>query len=278
MSDSVAPVGSGAEGNTITSARISASKKWCFTYNNPQGSLGSIGSVLYKYGLAIVGEEFGEENNTRHFQGYVEFKHKTRPLERFKSWGAHWEKAEGTREQNLTYCSKENNFVSNFPMPPPPPRDPMEGKALKWWQVFIVDMLKDEPNDRKVIWLWEERGGVGKTQFAKHLHLKHDAAYVSGAAADIKFAIAGMKIRPRIIIFDIPRSKKEEYISYTAMEEVKNGFFFSGKYESTTVCFDPPHLIVFANFSPQTGEMSADRWDVRYIGYETEQENGALVQ
>uniref|UniRef100_UPI004049B2EE hypothetical protein n=7 Tax=Pseudomonadati TaxID=3379134 RepID=UPI004049B2EE len=61
--------------------------------------------------------------------------------------------------------------------------------------------------------------------------------------------------------FDIPRSQLD-YLSYTGIEEVKNGCFFSSKYESEMVLYNSPHIIVFANEEPTYHKLSSDRWNV----------------
>ena len=65
------------------------------------------------------------------------------------------------------------------------------------------------------------------------------------------------------MIFDIPRSKSDymEHL-YPVLEQFKNGQFFSGKYESKARLFPKPHVIVFANFAPETDKLSMDRWDI----------------
>lgn len=92
-------------------------------------------------------------------------------------------------------------------------------------------------------------------------HLK--AMVFSGKAADIKGALADMveagKTIPNILIWDIPRTL-ENFVSYQALEEVKNGLFFSGKFHGTQVAYNPRHVVVFANFAPDMTKMSEDRW------------------
>jgi hypothetical protein len=54
------------------------------------------------------------------------------------------------------------------------------------------------------------------------------------------------------------------------MENVKDGLFFSTKYESGMVRYNPPHVIVFANVPPDVTKMSADRWVIKEIGPEAD--------
>lgn len=94
--------------------------------------------------------------------------------------------------------------------------------------------------------------------------MNYNAIYVNGKGTDIKAAICEMKEPPDIVIFGYPRST-EDYISYGALEEIKDGIFFSGKYESRMKIFNPPHVYVFANFRPNEDEMSKDRWIIKNI-------------
>jgi len=68
-------------------------------------------------------------------------------------------------------------------------------------------------------------------------------------------------------IFGYARSK-ENYISYEALEEIKDGLFFSGKYESGMVCINPPHVVVLCNFAPDESKLSKDRWVIKNIDHD----------
>ncbi len=57
----------------------------------------------------------------------------------------------------------------------------------------------------------------------------------------------------------------EDYVSYQALEEIKDGIFFSGKYEGGMKIFNSPHVICFANFSPAEHKLSGDRWVVEEV-------------
>lgn len=66
---------------------------------------------------------------------------------------------------------------------------------------------------------------------------------------------------PKIIVFDIERSR-ENFVSYGGIEEVKNGLFFSPKYEGGMCIYNSPHIFVFANFPPDETQLSEDRWNI----------------
>lgn len=252
--------------------RTNASKTWCFTYNNyetpkKQKLLALLNDLCDKY---IVGHEVGE-NGTPHLQGWCCFIKKTRPIETIGIQEIHWEKARGSIEDNFKYCSKEDRYIQkgldryaekikdNF----------LEATHIAWWQNDILKLISEPPDQRTIHWYWEPDGKVGKTTLAKHICLQYpkSALYLSGKAADIKYAvqqfleIGGI---PRIILFDFPRSR-EAFISWEAIEEIKNGIFFSGKYEAGMVMFNTPHIICFSNFEPVRSFLSEDRWKVTKI-------------
>lgn len=103
-----------------------------------------------------------------------------------------------------------------------------------------------------------------------------DALCVSGKGSDCKYAIVKCyeikKKYPQIIIFDVPRTNID-YINYEAIESIKNGVFFSGKYESAQVIMNCPHVIVFANSMPCQNKLSKDRWVIKEIKIEQDLED-----
>ena len=43
------------------------------------------------------------------------------------------------------------------------------------WEKEIIEIIKNEPDDRTIYWFWEPTGCTGKTTFAKYLYIKHGA-------------------------------------------------------------------------------------------------------
>lgn len=272
-------------GNTKTKSpppsKSTRSRKWCFTLNNyTDEEYDTLTQRFINKGWKyIIGKEVGEDKKTPHLQGYVE----TKSAVAFKTIKdfcnrLHLEKAMGSTKQNYTYCSKENNYVTNITVKLTD--EEYEAKRyqdilkkeygdVKWrpWQQEIITILDGEPSNRLVHWRWEATGNVGKSYLCKYLALTRDVIICSGKRADVLHQVSeAIKKRrdPKIILLDVPRQAMD-YINYGTIEEIQNGCFYSGKYEGGTVVMSKPHVIAFANTPPDYSSMSEDRWDVKEI-------------
>nr|WAE42912.1 MAG: replication associated protein [Cressdnaviricota sp.] len=207
-------------------------------------------------------------DGTPHFQGYCDFGRKVRPCSVVKytnrvTWGKIDMKKGGIKGM-IAYCSKKDETY----------------RAGPWWlgieepitfilaklRPFQEDLMKiiiEKPNDRQVVWVVDPLGCAGKTAFAKHVCsiMPNEALYVCGKGADVKYAVSEHLENHsiRVVFFDFTRDT-EGYVSYSAIESIKNGIFFNTKYESRMRIFASPHVIVFSNFEPDVTKLSADRW------------------
>lgn len=244
--------------------QVTQSKRWCFTWNNyPEdwkSHLNNPNIVEWCYG-----KEVGEEG-TPHIQGYIECSKKTRPFNFRMPKGIHWEKTKGSRMENAEYCQKEGDFICSRALKPI--RKIKTITDLRLWQTEIKDICDTEPDDRTIQWWWESTGAVGKSAMVRYMLTHYNAVMGAGKAADMKYSIAKYfeinERYPDIVIFDVPRDSLQ-YLSYTGIEEIKNGCFSSSKYESQTIVMPWPHVFIFANEEPQRYKMSADRWSVHHI-------------
>lgn len=261
------------DGNTTLSVSSSSNarkekrfRNWFFTLNNYTAddiSLWDNGKTCPALKF-LMQEEKGIKSGTEHLQGYFELKNPRTLIGLKREFGDkyHFEPARN-KEACIEYCRKietrnGRQWSKGFRKPP------KVITTLRPWQAEVVKIVQSEPDDRSIYWFWDAKGGSGKTQLAKYLCVKFDTIYVSGKAADIKFAITKYLENHdslKCVIYDITRSQ-EAFLSYQAIEECKNGIFFSGKYESEQVIFDPPHVIIFANFAPDMEKLSSDRWHI----------------
>ncbi len=252
--------------------RVTQGKRWCFTYNNYTVSKMEQMEQVFKQKCSgyIFEEEVGDQG-TPHLQGYLEFSKKVRPFQLKLDKGIHWEKAKGDRKSNIAYCSKDQGRSAKYSVDfrPPRPLKLLRENQLRPWQKGVIDIINEEPDDRCLFWIWSASGNVGKTTFSKYLTAVHGAVPLGGKGADVRNGVVtylqDKGTTPELIIYPIPRSFKAEYVSYEAMENCKDMYFYSGKYEGGAVCGNCPHVFVFSNFAPDTSKMSEDRWKVWQI-------------
>lgn len=132
---------------------------------------------------------------------------------------------------------------------------------LRPWQEELAKYVLLTPHPRKVRWYVDREGGAGKTEMARYLSAEHGACLLNhGKTADNAHKIPADG-SVKIILFDFTR-RVEEHVQYGFIEECKNGIIHSNKYNSMVKSFPVPHVIVFANWSPDLSALSKDRWDV----------------
>lgn len=257
-----------SDGNTKGKRRCFA-----FTWNNyPTDHFKLFDTVAQLSGCKYVYQEETGESGTPHLQGAIYF-------ENARSWasvrklmdGWHLEIARNWMSC-VKYATKEDtrtgdqysNFLT-FSV-----RDPLQGKDLYPWQVDVMNLISSTcSDDRTVHWFVDTKGAKGKTSLCKHILLSQVGwLFLSaGRGSDILCSVAaylksGKKLRG--ILANYSRDK-EGFISYSALESIKDGLIFSTKYESQHAIFDTPHVICFANWSPNTSKLSADRWNIRHL-------------
>lgn len=165
------------------------------------------------------------------------------------------------REHHSDICAKYPRFVLEYIDDNYPPVT-IPDHPLRQWQVDLLHRLEEPPDRRKIIFIVDEIGNSGKSWFA-HYYTKKvgDICQVMlpGKKADMAYALKpGLKY----LFLDAPRSKQGEYIQYDFLEDLKNGYVFSTKYESRIKTYEPIHVIVNMNESPDRTKLSMDRYVV----------------
>lgn len=251
--------------------RSSGAKRWPFTWNNyPENWLEQMAPGLESCEWAAY-YEVGK-SGTPHLQGYVEFPIKVRPagymgIPTKIHWGDEYGKpCNGNRAANLNYVSKDGKHAGgNLKIPRKNPKIEIYG-----WQLECAKQLEREYNSRDIFWWWSEDGLRGKSSMVRWLVDEKKGMMCSGKASDMKNAIMEQNEKdggwPDIVVFDVPRDSYA-YLSYTGIEEIKNGVFYSSKYKGGQVSMPWPHVFVFCNFAPEMGNvhMSDDRFIVNEI-------------
>lgn len=237
--------------------------KWFFTYHIKYENdsfeqqfekLNELKVLCDKY---VWSEEYGSNGETPHIQGAFILKRRTKlrastiqnkfftngvSLMKLKNWGCAYE-----------YCIKESNrIITNVEKP-----DELKViNNLRTWQINLINIIKNEPDDRDIYWIVGKQG-MGKTQFIKYLVSKYNAIILSGSPSNMKNGIIEfMKNNngntPRLICSNIGFDKDLCTVSYSGYEDIKDMCFYSGKYEGGMVCGNNPHLFIFANGKSET--------------------------
>jgi len=212
-----------------------------------------------------VQSEICPTTKKQHLQGMVWCKTKCRDTQ-FKSIkGAHFEKI-ADEDDTANYCNKDEShdglFRACWGFPEPSYVEEIE--ELYEWEKDILTLLDTVPDKRTLHWFWEPNGCAGKTTFQKYIYThREDVVVLSGKAADMKNGIVNYletnKKTPRIVLINIPKCSAS-FVSYTGLEEIKDMFFFSGKYEGGMMCGPCPHVLIFANEAPDASKMTEGRF------------------
>jgi len=247
------------------------SRGWCFTLNNHTESdilalLDQTAATDAKY---IFQEETGQ-SGTRHLQGTVYFPSQI-AFSTVKQWNSklHWERTRDVAA-SVKYCSDIEKrtgriFARGYTYADRDLRI-IQHDHLYDWQSALLEELAGEPDMRTVIWYCDATGGCGKTALCRYLvkNVPHTMFVSSGSSKDITYQVIKSSWDPNIVIFNLPRSA-EGAMSYAAIESLKDGLLFSGKYEGGVKLFPPPHVVVMANFFPDLTKLSIDRWQIREL-------------
>ncbi|AUM61904.1 Rep [uncultured virus] len=259
---------SGAGGVILEPASIKRESQynyWFFTLNNYKvEQLEQMEQVLRHECKWYVFQEETGENGTPHLQGTICLVKKQRmsQLKRINP-AIHWESTKSVKA-SIEYCTKyqtRTGAIHTYGITIP---EDIKVAEPTGWQKQALSLLESEPDDRSIYWIWEPTGGRGKTQFCKYCVVKKDALMLTGKSADMYHMLSKFPNKRKIILVDIPRSQ-QDYLNYGAIEQIKNGLVFSGKYEGCQLVFNCPHVFVFANEPPDLSKMSMDRWKVYHI-------------
>lgn len=174
------------------------------------------------------------------------------------------------REEHSEIVAKFPRFCSdyirdNLPVPDVPcfPLFP--------WQQDLNQILIHEPDDRSVIFVVDQGGNKGKSWFAKYYCSLHENAFLMrpGKHADMAYQLPETL---RVLFLDCTR-KQLEYLPYTLLEELKDGYVSCTKYESCIKRYARLHVVVLMNQYPDKTSLSEDR----YSAYKIEADNWTLV-
>jgi hypothetical protein len=140
----------------------------------------------------------------------------------------------------------------------------MEITPLRPWQATLCDILKREGTEREILFIVDRVGNTGKSWFAKYFCAIYQTGQIiiPGKKADMAYMLDESK---KVFFLDCPRSKQGEFIQYDFLEEIKNRYVFSGKYNSRIKSLEMNHLVVMMNELPDETKLSADRYNITMI-------------
>lgn len=137
------------------------------------------------------------------------------------------------------------------------------------WQQTILDRIKGEPDDRSLMWIADNVGCNGKSKLFKYLGVNQLASRFTVTTAERIASVMIDRGPQRCYVIDIPRSistSKSMSDIYEMIEQLKNGYVFSGFYgKDREMDMEPPWVIVFSNFPPELKRCTQDRWNVYEI-------------
>ena len=261
----------GVSNSNVTPAKSTRKRSWFWTLNNyTETELQDLLEFCKDKKYAFQ-EEKGEDTGTPHLQG-VFYSKQPVSFETLRkiSPRAHWQVARDL-QACVEYCQKQDTrngktYVKGFKVKKPLILLKLED--MYPWQLNILKIFEETPDDRTINWIYEKEGGVGKTVLIKYiLNNYENVVFLSGGCT--KDVINQIVLRdendldpPEIVIFGLTREGGEKGISYNALEQIKDGLVNCGKYKGGTVCFNPPHLLVFANVEPEINKLSKSRWNI----------------
>lgn len=164
------------------------------------------------------------------------------------------------REMHSEVCARYPKFVAEF-VRDNQPKHAVDPHPLREWQEELNHRLLLPPDPREIIFIVDLVGNKGKSWFARYYCDLHDNAMiiVPSKKADMAYWV---REDCRVFFIDAPRSKQGEFIQYDFLEELKNGYVFSPKYESRAKKLATPHVVVCMNEMPDETKLSRDRFSI----------------
>lgn len=252
-------------------------RKWLLTINNyTEEDLNTITQETKKAKAWVWQKEEGEEKKTPHIHLYIEYPN-PKSFSTIKNIypRANIEKVKYT-EKAIAYCQKKHTRVEGPFFSENLKKTDIKTELLNieydnvvWrdWQEQVLEIIQGPINKRTINWIWSRDGNLGKSYLAKYIGLKFNCIIASGKTNDIFNQVLKWREENPTetqlipVIVDVAKSEYS-HVNYSALEQLKNGFLYSGKYEGGTFYSLSPHIVIFANSPPKTEEMSADRWNI----------------
>lgn len=167
------------------------------------------------------------------------------------------------RELHSEICASYPRFVIEY-VNDHRPRHTVTPHPLREWQSELYSKLILPPDPRSIYFIVDVSGNAGKSWFARYYAGLHDNAQIiiPGKKADMALVV---REDAKVFFFDCPRSKQGDFLQYDFLEELKNGFIFSPKYQSVNKSLETPHVVVLMNERPDMEKLSRDRYKITIL-------------
>lgn len=231
-------------------------RNYFFTWNNYQ--LDDITNLItwFKERNAkfIFQEEKGHGSGTPHLQGHVCFRSSV--PKKLMDKKVPWCEFTKNIRAATAYCSKLDTragkvYCEGFSIPERL-EDELEGKILYEFQRFIIDLYELPRHQRRVYWLWNKDGDIGKTSLLKSMISQgKNVCFVGNStkhAAQTLGTHIDKKGYPKMVFVNLARGVDA---NYQLIERIKDGCIHCDMYDTGAVIFNRPHVIVFANAPPR---------------------------
>lgn len=157
-------------------------------------------------------------------------------------------------------CARDASVVrSSWVLPQQP--YPWQNDILLILEVPSVPLLV-APHDRRINWVYDLRGGKGKSTLVQMILRKYADLAVLCISSSYKRVVEAMVQNQHVVLMDLPRAYPMDKFNYDTLELIKNGAGARLMYNPETKFWRNPHVIVFSNSLPDRSKLTADRWNV----------------
>lgn len=192
--------------------------------------------------------------------GYTHWQVRMRTQYNFEQMKAFFPKAHiEEASENDEYERKDGNFICSD--------DNVQKLRCRYGELResqrrILNNLSTQ-SDRQLDVVVDKEGNTGKSWLCRYLFEHRRGFYVppiiSNPQSLIQFVASGYN-GEEIIIVDIPRSTKWNNGLYVALETIKDGLVFDGRYRAKTRNIYGANVLIMCNTKPNVSKLSADRW------------------
>lgn len=272
----------GILGNTIPQThdninKTSKKNRWCFTFNNYTNDeyrrLVDWCNITCKYW--IIGKENDLKCKTSYLQGYFNLKYQMRftELKKMLNPKISFRSCKGGEASNAVYYSKSGEYTQkgldkyikdiNLPV--------KTIQNLRPFQIELRDYILNHKPDRKILWVYDEKGQIGKTEFLKYMNINYKIPFSCGSnysdIINIVFSNKNYFINTDIgaVIYNFDRYTKADKISYTCMEQIADGCISNTKVNAGCFVCNYINIIVLASCHPDKSKMADYRLIIKTI-------------